>query len=1024
MACDFLKSVANYYCDHYEPEKWKDITFVFPSHRACVFFRQVLSDVLIQRNITIYGARTVTFDDLITEKALQLKTPLRKADKIVQAFELYSTYSRLSKHRATENGNDVTVDFARFYTWVPMFLGDFEDVDKYMVNPHEIFSSVLDFNNLSDDLSHLSDEQRAAIQTLWNVQFEKYTEINFSDDGNKIEEVKYFHNRFVRTYELLSELYSEFNNALAKQGLAYTGKLYREVANAYINGDITEPENVHYAFVGFNALTESEIRIFKYLSNKADRVAFFWDYTQQMLEPIKVPTFNDKGQQVGTSELEYGPGRFMRTFVDRFKAPSDFELPQFDRTEEDKINIYLYAYPQGQMDRVAKFLADEQVKKDCFAPAPRTAIVLTDENMLLPVVASLPPDDPNLKVNITMGYPLKFSQAYGLVDLLKRLHIESSLYSKSSATFYHRMVMPILQHPCIARLCTTDVTYKIINEIVSKNIVRIDAQIFSSNEILKYIFAPLNASNVAEYMKHIFKLIANCEDCDEISRECAAKIVQIANRFDDVLDKYKENLGNQTDDLKVVLSMFCSLVNGQNVDLLGEPLGGLQIMGILETRTIDFDNIIVMDLNEGVFPKKNAAMTFIPYVIRQAFGLPTHEFQDSIFSYYFFRLIHRAKRVNLLYSESTDAERQGPSRFLQQIKYELGLPTREVVVVHNNQKNIRQQATGIVKTSDILKLLSERFDGNGKKVLSPTALTNYIKCPIYFFIANVMRVDDADEVQEEADMRILGNIFHDTMQDLYSSKVGKIVTKTDRELLLKDKKKIEQLILKNFGKSLSKDENYFSSVAELFGRNILTYNLVFRMVCQMLEKDSDEFVIDGVEKEITLDQPLKIGNISVAMGGKIDRLQHEDYENEQRTFILDYKTGKDVKTKIGGANTLEDVVDNLFDAQKIEDTKAILQTLVYAYILYNNDKSKKYSLAVVYIKSLMGDNDPDYKITFGKANNLLVYDSELDALFSKRLTELVEEIYSSDTIFGRSKKIENCEKCKFVSFCKTMNYIE
>ena len=1024
MACEFLKSVANYYCDHYQPDQWKDITFVFPSHRACVFFRQILTEIVAQRQLTIFGARTITFDDLIAEKALQLPRPLRKADNIVLAFELYKVYNELVKQNYPDS--KLNVDFARFYSWAPMFLGDFDDVDKYMVDPHEIFTLVFDYAYLSDDLSHISDEQREAIMTLWDVQFNKKTEITFTQDGLQVENVKYCHERFVETYRMLFSLYTQFNNALAEQGVAYTGRLYREVAKAYVAGHISESEDAHYAFVGFNALTEAEISIFKYLRNKENRAAFFWDYTPQMLEPIYVPNISENGKITFATDSEHGPGRFMRTFTEQFRAPSDYELPQFSRTEKETISIYHYAYPQGQMDRVSKFLANKQIYADSLATTPRTAIVLTDENMLLPVIASLPQDDEKLRVNVTMGYPLKFSQVYGLVDLLKRLHVESRVDSSAGTTFYHRMVMPILQHPCIAKLCGSDVTSSIINEIIKKNIVRVNAQMLQRSDVLKYIFSDVSASNVAIYMKHIFRLIAESANCDPISRECAAKVVQIATRFNDVLVQYADILGPDTRDVRVVMAMLGGLVSGQSVDLLGEPLGGLQIMGILETRTIDFDNIVVLDLNEGVFPKKNSAMTFIPYVIRKVFKLPTHEFQDSIFSYYFFRLIHRAKHVDLLYSECTDSERQGPSRFLQQIKYEFGLPTKEIVVVHDNKPKYKPNTVaGIEKTPEVLQKLNERFSGGN--ALSPTALTNYIECPIYFYIANVMRVDEADEVQEEADMRIIGNIFHETMHQLYTPFIGKQLTETDKKLL-NNKEKLQQIVLRNFAKELYNDEKGLLTIADLQGRNVLYFNLVVRMIQRMLVADHSNIWFDGLEQKVRLQMPLNIGGAIVNLGGIIDRLQREICsDNQIHTFIVDYKTGAESSLQIKDGNvalnTIDEVVDILFTDSKHDKYKAVFQTLVYAYILYQSDPQQLYNPAVIYIKKLMKSSEEiDYAVTYGKEGELVTYDKDFNAIFEKRLKELIAKIYSPTEPLSRG--VKECRNCKFNSFCKNMGYAD
>lgn len=1025
---DFLRAVADHYIAKYsDTNDWSKVCFVFPSHRAGVFFRKTLQEAIGKR--VLFGAQIITLDDFIKEKAKSLKDAdgnrlrITTADNITLAFELYLAYKEVMGQ--TDGGVADACDFDRFYSWAPMFLGDFDDADKYMVDVHDLFSNVAAYEGKGDDLSHLDDNQRAVVEAFWGVKFTEVTEHKM--DGSGEEEKRYYYERFIETYEKLDELYEAFNKRLTDKGLAYTGKLYRMVAEMYRNKE-QDDDDMHYAFIGFNALTEAEKMIFNALRLKKGRADFYWDYPEEIVAPFEIG-----GREVN---IEHGAGRFVRQFKDEYKSP----LAPPKREGDRDINIIKYAYPQGQVAHVAQFV------KSCWTNegkmTPRTAIVLTDETMLLPVLSTLPSksDDGkemNYPVNVTMGYPMNFSQVYGLLDLLVRLQREVSR-SGTSDTFYHKIVVPILQHPWVHRM-VEEAADDLLKSITRENKIRIEKSEFEGKGVLEKIFRQVDATEVAQYVQSIFIEVhgAAVNADDSLAAECAYKIVKVATRFAELLDEYMNSNGVKISvgDAGLVMSMLDSLAQRQTVDFHGEPLAGLQIMGILETRAVDFDNLVILDMNEGVFPKKNASMTFIPYVIRKAFGMPTHEFQDGIFSYYFFRLINRAKRVDLLYAESNDASRQGVSRFVQQVKYEYNYKYTEKVAVHQLNINAEREPV-ITKTEGVKRALVDRFcdkvslDKNGKRknYLSPSALANYLDCPVKFYLMNVLRINDTDEVEEEADQRSIGNVFHNTMEELYRNfvRIGGTFDEGIKKKLLSGgviEKKVKEIFMKEL-----KIKN------EIEGRNILYERVVARLVETMIEKENAPFVLLGTENSYETEMNLDDGTI-VNIGGKIDREHRVDGVH----YVVDYKTGHVGDLKVVQTKD-KSFVEYLFDGNDVNhgEIKAILQTMLYCKLLYDTESRQgktnmMYKCGVIFIKSLLGNKKLEYEAKIneveigedGKKSKKkgeekeLVYNAQIDREMTTKLKEVVEEIFGDAPFKCRDAKrcSNDFSRCAFYDTC-------
>lgn len=944
---DFLESVAQYYVERKSEADWTDLCFVFPSHRAGVFFKNALRRQIGER--IIYGLRIATIDELIGRN-----DTLQQADKLTLCFELYNTYCDV--FRDAEGAN---FDFDTFYSWAPMFLGDFDDVDKYLVDARQIFSNLAELEKIGDDLSYLTENQRQAIQQFWNVTFEPK-----ADNSGE-----FYRRRFIATYEQMYELYETFRNRLRLKGLAYPGMLYRDVAENRTSGNFVVDGSVRYAFIGFNALTRSEQQIFKRLQ-KAHIADFFWDYTEAMLRPI-------------LDGDEHGAGRFIRQFVKDFPAPRDYELPQNQSVPE--FIITNYAYPQGQVAKVADYLTNNYNDSS----AERTAVVLTDENMLVSVISALPENVS--KVNVTMGYPLKFSQMFGLVELLQRVNrLRNKLTINGETSYYHRDVLAILQHSVVASIVGKRAG-ELVRKIVKNNEIRVtQSELTQDNDFLSLIFKPIENKGVAKYLLDIFDTIYNWYiDGNEMLRECAYSMVKTINRYGDLVAASDIFIGST--DLEFV--MFVSMAKMQTVDFFGLPLAGLQVMGILETRAVDFDKLIILDMNEGIFPKSGTANSFIPYTLRRSFGLPTHEFQDSIFAYYFFRLINRAKHVELLYTSYTEGERKGISRFLLQLMYELRVDVKRKVAVHNLIVN-QLDNQPIPKTPEIMERLRRKF--TNESYLSPSSLSTYIECPKRFCLTRILGIIESEEVTEEADSQLIGTIFHSVMENLYQP--GMVMTEGERKLF-NNTARIKQLICQGFEEFMQIRN---CTEETLSGRNILYFNLILEFVRNVVANEPDGMTFVKAEENFKLSFVVD-DKLTLQIGGKIDR-QHR-LSDGKKLYVTDYKTGS---FKYKDNNFKE--VSKLFEPKDHEKTKHIFQTLFYCMMLKMNGVDEPIYPSVIWTRSQ--EASPEIKFN----GNPFSY-NDISQDFEASLRTLFSEIFNPDVPFSPTDDEKNCRYCPVTIIC-------
>ncbi len=948
MTSGFLNAIASYYYDNAKNEL-ADYCFVFPSQRAGIFFTNHLRQLV---DAPSWAPEILTVNDFFA--SLSKSIP---ADNITLLFSLHQVYNKVT-------GKDVSFD--EFLPWGELFLGDFDDIDKYLVEVDQLFSNLIAFKELDDDYSHLTEKQLEAIKTFWG--------------SFKAEQLSSHQSHFLENWEHIPHIYKAFVKHLQADSLAYEGMIYREVAEKIMQNNLIDMKWKKVVFVGLNALTPAERKLMDNL-RKRQLADFFWDYSPWM-EKSDDDVFQTRG-----------PGLFLNENRLRYPAPKDFVLPLNEQGPE--VTITAVANPTEQLKSVHSFLTKE------YESELKTAVVLADETMLMPALHGIPANVD--RVNVTMGYPLNNTPVFGLVNLLFDMQ-RNARSSKEGTWLYHRHVLPILQHQYISLLAEEDCR-AMHKKLVKENIIFVKAKELYSNPLFKLLFTKIkNGAELAEYLINIltkiYELLHPQED-KLLEQEFVYALHKSIVRLQDLLEQ------NQQHDLlpETWIKLFKKLADFQTVPFKGEPLAGLQVMGILETRALDFDKLIILDLNEGVFPRTSAPNTFIPATLRAGFELPTIEFQDAIFSYYFFRLIHRAKKVELLYSTGAQGMKSNEmSRYLYQLKYEFNAQVKN----HTTSENVSLLSAPLPvarKTPAILEALNKYKVGK-QRFLSPSALSTYIECPMRFYYQKIANISEPEEITEEADARIFGLIFHEVVENLYKPLEGKEVDAVTIEAWIKNKKHIDELIRDGFNKHLSDYEKGKSSFTEIHGKNVMVFEVIRRYLLQFLKLEKARTPFTIVELERKVEYAYTCGDLQLNIGGYIDRLESKD----GILRVMDYKTGTGDAT-IGS-------VEDLYNTDKHKKIKATFQTLLYSLILDETaEQPTPIQPSVIWVRDVFKSSyDTQLFIKEGKSKTPILLQG-VQSEFKAALDNLLEELYNPDIPFQPVEDITKCRYCTYKTLC-------
>ncbi|MFC2151476.1 PD-(D/E)XK nuclease family protein, partial [Bacteroidota bacterium] len=933
------------------------LCIVFPNQRASLYFKKNLSKLTDK---PIWSPNTATINELIQEIS-----GLTIADNIKLLFELYIIYKQVKK--SDESFDD-------FYFWGEMMLNDFDDIDKYLVNPEDLFKNLKSLKSIQDQFTYLSDEQIEAIKQFWQ-SFDPEKHSNHQED-------------FLSIWNVLLNIYQQFTERLDSLGIAYEGMIYKNVADKIKGNEVIKLPHSKYVFIGFNALNNCEKKLFNYLQNNklAD---FYWDYD--------VSYINNPYHEAGF---------FLRENIRDYKQAQSFINQDIFNSLSQKKNIDIISTPSdiGQAKIITKILQESE--QNHTESPNKTAIVLADEDLLVPILHSVP--DSIDKVNITMGYPVNNTPIYSLLEHLIELQ-KNAKETKSGITFYHKNVLAILNHQYVNSQFQKKAN-ELLQFIKKNNRIVISSTELATCDFFKSIFVKINSyQKLSEYLLNVLHYIYNSlkktgkEETihtSSLEKEYIYHIYLTINRVKDVLQEQNISIKTET-----YIRLIRKIIRNLRVPFTGEPLSGLQIMGILETRLLDFENLFITSINEGVLPKTEAALSFIPYNLRRGFGLPTIEHQDAIYAYYFYRLIQRAKNVTLIYNSSSDGMQTGEmSRFLYQLKYESDFDITEKSLRYDI--NITQpKEIRIEKSEEINKRLSQYFSSNkGTKCLSPSALSTFIRCKLRFYFRYLADLKEQDEITEEIDAPLFGNILHEAMDYLYKDFVNIEVSAKDLQKLAKDKTKLESAINHAF-----KKEYFKSNKTDYSGKNIIIREVIEKYIYQILKIDKSiaPFEILSLEDIYEIEIPVNINGTleKVKLGGKIDRV--DKLNNHIR--IIDYKTGND---KLEFKN-----IEALFSDKKSEQNSAVFQTFLYSMFYLEIKKPQIPITPGVYSVRKVYDKNFDYRIYNKDTKSYVENYSSINSYFLENIKELLNSIFNLEIPFTQTEEVRNCEYCSYREIC-------
>lgn len=980
----FLKQVAEDIYIRFNG-KLEDVAVVFPNKRASLFFSEYL--LAANNGKAMWSPRYMTIGELF-----QQNSKLTIGDPILLVSKLYKEYVRPIKPGESRDEYEKSVEpLDSFYYWGEMLLRDFDDIDKHLADTRQLFANIKELREMGIAKETLSKEQAESI-----AQFFK----NFKpEEGSEIKQ------NFIDIWERLNSIYNNFKESLRGDNLAYEGMLYRDVIE---NKENIQLNHDKYIFIGFNALNSVETRLFD-IVNRCGKALFYWDYDTWY-----------------TGNPHHEAGHFMRMNLERF--PNALENGNCDHLRSKKEVTLIEASSDSIESRYLATWLDNNLTTNEI----ETAIVLCDETMLESVLHTIPSKANGVDVenmNVTMGFPISHTPIFTLVKLLTELQTRG--WSNKHDTYTLSAVSEILNHPYVVQ-CSENSTRLRTTLLKEKRFFPSIAEI-SKDDFLAMIFKRQTDNkewfeNIAAVIK---KIASSYSEKDRDSMElyeklfCEAiyKVYTQAQRIIKLIDSGELLIKQQT-----AGRLFIRMLSMQTLPFHGEPVIGLQVMGLLETRNLDFKNVIMLGVNEGNLPKRSAENSFIPYNLRRAFGLTLSEHRDSIYAYYFYRLMQRAEKITLVYNSASDSKTRGEcSRYILQL---LGSNLYNVnhLALSSGQNNSIVTIAPVNKTPSVMKRLLERFaiEDNGKvKEITPSAINRYIRCGLSFFYYYILGIKKADETSEEVANNDFGSIFHAAADELYSklaATADSYITKNALEYYVKNSALLYKFIDNAFAK-----EFFNNNLPEYNGEQYINRGVLHHFLHHMVKIDMEyaPFIYIGGERKINIPYTIEVNgrNIHTAIGGIIDRVDIKD----DTINIIDYKTGRsdnDTKTSL----------ENIF-ANEISSAGYRLQAFLYSIILdellkgkstigngdfewinkIKSNTARKISPSLIYINAPANATRENFVVDVMKqpVTDITTIKEE----YLEKMQSVLQEIFDADTPFVPAKDEKKCEFCDYREIC-------
>ena len=955
----FLKLVAADLYKHTEGNL-AHTAVVFPNKRAGLFFNEYLAQ---ESESPIWSPAYVSISELFRSLS-----PWEVGDPVKLVCELYKIFRR--ETQSTETLDD-------FYFWGEMLISDFDDADKNKVDTDKLFSNLQDLRNIMDDYTFIDDEQEEAIRQFFQ---------NFS-----IERRTALKERFISLWDVLGNIYKGFRESLASQNIAYEGMMYRHVIEHL---DVDKLPYEKYVFVGFNVLNKVEHTLFTQLKD-AGKAVFYWDYDEFYMK---------ENRQAVTHEA----GEFIRRILRDFPSPLSGEL--FKNLSKPKEVHYIASSTENAQ---ARYLP-QWIRNNLTTPEKETAVVLCNEALLQPVLHSLPAEVKH--VNITMGFPLSQTPVYSFLIALLELHTHGFNFKSGRYTF--QSVVTLLKHPYTRQL--TGQAELLEKELTRNNRFYPLPGELGKDEFLTRLFTPLSGNlNLCIRLSETLQQVAGIyqantsgtEDTDafnQLYRESLFKAYTTINRFRTLIEEDELTVQSET-----FRRLLVKVLSATNIPFHGEPAIGMQVMGVLETRNLDFRHLVLLSVNEGQLPKSGGDSSFIPYNLRKAFGMTTIEHKIAVYAYYFYRLLQRAERITLIYNTSSDGLNRGEwSRFMLQFLIEWPHPiTRQFLEAGQSPQGT--SPITVEKTPDVMRRMQSLFDvrANPKAKFSPSALNYYLDCPLKFYYRYVAGLSAPDEVSAEIDSATFGSIFHYAAEHIYKDLTthGKVINKEALETLLRNEVKLQDYVDTAFKKlffNVPQNEK-----PEYNGVQLINSAVIARYLKQLLQNDLRYAPFTFIASEMEVDEPIDIqtpkGVIKSRIGGIIDRMDSKD----GTLRIVDYKTGGDTDTPPH--------VESLFIPDK-KRSNYVFQTFLYAAIMCRKQPTMKIVPALLYIHRAATETySPVIQMGEPRKPKEAVEDfSKYEKEYRERLQGLLEEIFNPEKSFAQTEIIEKCTYCDFKALCK------
>ena len=935
-----------------------DITVVFPNRRARLFFDDSISAC---SSSPIWSPQYTTIEELF-----QSQSDLRAADRIEMVTMLHRIY-------CSQLRSDESLD--SFWSWGELMIADFDDVDRNLAPTDQLFSLLREQREMTDT-SFLTPEQVKALEQFFGeMRQSRPTELRA---------------RYQTVWSVLGQIYDQFVKELLDKGIGYNGMIQRRVVTGLDESKFTSRK---YVFVGFNSLDRAEKELFRAIQ-RTGKAMFYWDYD---------PAYTE-------SSLQHEAGRFLRDNMREF--PGELPRTAFDNLPKAKLTIVETSTDNAQARYIPQWLA---VTCQGAKAGRETAIVLADESLLQPVLHSIPQDKIN-NVNITMGYSLTETSLFSLVSTLIDMQ---RLATRDKGRYNIQTLGRVLGNPMTAALSPDAPT--LLEELRRSRRMFPDTQALLANPQLAVFFTPATDNlQLLQYLLTVLRALVPVirERADDtlfqpLNQEALYRIYTQINRLYSLMEQ--GNLKLQTETL---CRLIRSILSSTTVPFHGEPAIGMQIMGLIETRNLDFQNVLLLSAQEGTLPKSSQNASFIPYNIRLAFGLTTMQDKSAVSSYNFHHLIQRAQNVTMVYNGNADAKGIGKgqiSRYLLQLIASGADISR--ITLKTDRQETGVEPFSVAKTPAVLEELCRMYDyANPRTYLSPSALNKYMNCPLQFYLAQIAGLKKPDDTDTEIDYAMFGTLFHKSAELAYNylSSAGQAITAAAIDSLLKDSKRLEGFVQQAF------NDDYFArkavDKADYSGIQSINFDVILKYLRQILRMDMELYAPfsyvgsedKGYQHVIEVPDPLNAGAMKqIRLKGIIDRLDSKD----GILRIVDYKTGSDKGTP--------DTIDQLFPPTESKKRKSqAFQIFYYAYIMSMQPQFSKFRLAptLLYTRSSSKPTADDIYYHIGK-DVLTDFNAQCGQEFEEKLMGLVSEIFNPDIPFAATDQKETCRNCDFSQLC-------